>query len=320
MSNQEHVDILKQGVEVWNQWRSDYPEIQPNLRSADLRSADLIQANLTSADLLGADLCNADLHDADLIQANLVQVNLASANLRNANLIGADLIDVDLIDTNFIDATVGWTVFGNVDLSTTKGLETIQHEGPSTIGVDTFYRSQGNIPEEFLRGAGVDDTFIAYIRSFVGKPIDYYSCFISYSSRDKAFAKRLYADLQSNNVRCWFAPHDLKTGDRYRDRIDESIRLYDKLLLILSKHAVTSSWVEQEVETALEKERDLREQGTQRTVLFPVKLDDTVMQTTTAWAANLRRIWHIGDFCQWKDDDQYQKALSRLLRDLKAEV
>src|SRR5436189_5614353 len=99
--------------------------------------------------------------------------------------------------------------------------------------------------------------FITYIRSLAGKAIEYYSCFISYSSKDEAFAKRLYADLQSNNVRCWFAPHDLKIGDRYRDRIDESIRLYDKLLLILSKHAVTSSWVEQEVETALEKERIL---------------------------------------------------------------
>ena len=77
--------------------------------------------------------------------------------------------------------------------------------------------------------------------------IDYYSCFISYSSKDDAFAKRLYADLQSNHVRCWFAPEDLKIGDRIRTGIDEAIRVHDKLLLILSKSSVASGWVEREV-------------------------------------------------------------------------
>jgi hypothetical protein len=69
-----------------------------------------------------------------------------------------------------------------------KGLDSIRHEGPSTIGIDTIYRSHGNIPEAFLKGADVDNTFITYIRSLVGKPIEYYSCFISYSSKDDAFA------------------------------------------------------------------------------------------------------------------------------------
>src|SRR5205807_6700214 len=115
--------------------------------------------------------------------------------------------------TNLNEAKLGATSFGNVDLSVVKNLETAEHWGPSTIGIDTIYRSQGNIPEAFLKGAGVDDTFITYIRSLVGKPIDYYSCFISYSSKDDAFARRLHADLQSHNVRCWFAPEDLKWGE-----------------------------------------------------------------------------------------------------------
>src|SRR5438552_2096950 len=139
------------------------------------------------------------------------------------------------------------TVFGDVDLHAVKGLDALIHLGPSTIGIDTIYRSGGNIPEAFLKGAGVDDTFITYIRSLVGKPIEYYSCFISYSSKDDAFARRLYADLQSHNVRCWFAPEDLKWGERIRTGIDEAIRMHDKLLLILSKHSVASGWVEREV-------------------------------------------------------------------------
>jgi hypothetical protein len=155
---------------------------------------------------------------------------------------------------------------------------------------------------------------ITYIKSLVNNPINYYTCFISYSSKDQAFAKRLHADLQNNSIRCWFAPEDMKIGDKLRHRIDESIHLYDRLLLVLSEHSITSTWVEKEVETAFEKEQ----QG--KHVLFPIRLDDIVMTTTQSWAADIRRTRHIGDFTRWKQHDDYQQALERLLRDLKAET
>jgi hypothetical protein len=97
-------------------------------------------------------------------------------------------------------------------------------------------------------------------------------------------------------------------------RIDEAIRVHDKLLLVLSRSSVESAWVEKEVETAFEKER---RQGN-KPVLFPIRLDDAVMQTDQAWAADVRRTRHIGDFTRWKDHDAYQQAFQRLLRDLKA--
>jgi hypothetical protein len=53
-------------------------------------------------------------------------------------------------------------------------------------------------------------------------------------------------------------------------------------------------------------------------VLFPIRLDDTVVKTTQAWAADVRRTRHIGDFTQWKKHDQFEKVFARLLRDLKA--
>ena len=200
------------------------------------------------------------------------------------------------------------------DLNFAIGLETVHSSSPSSIGIDTIYLSQGNIPEIFLRGVGIDDTFITYIRSLVGKPIDYYSCFISHSSKDEAFAKRLYADLQSNNVRCWFAPEDLKWGGKIRSGIDEAIRIHDKLLLILTKNSVASGWVEHEVKTALAKERKEK-----RTVLFPVRLDKAVLDSPMAWATTIRHERNIGDFTSWKTHDNYQRAFNRLLRDLKAE-
>jgi hypothetical protein len=218
-----------------------------------------------------------------------------------------------LDDSDFTEAKIGNNVFANNDLSTVKGLETVRHRGPSTIGIDTIYKSEGKIPEVFLRGAGVPEDFITYMRSLVGKAIDFYSCFISYSSQDDDFAQRLHADLQHQGVRCWFAPEDLKIGDEFRMRIDESIRVYDKLMVVLSQNSIRSRWVEDEVEAAFEKEDKQK-----KLVLFPIRLDDAVMETHQAWAASLRRTRHIGDFRAWKDRDQYQKSFERLLRDLKA--
>jgi uncharacterized protein YjbI with pentapeptide repeats len=365
MASKEHLDILKQGVDVWNEWRKENPEVQIDfsgtnlrnrklrkidfhsikLRETDLAHIDLFDANLIGIDVYGAFLAEAQLSGANLTDANLDAAdfgwatlnksNLSGASLAYTNFIGAELVDTNLRKANLFytrfcqvifngadlgQARMNRTVFEDVDLSVVKGLETVEHKGPSTIGIDTIVHSQGKIPEIFLRKAGVPDSIIEAIPSLIGslKPIDYYTCFISYSSKDQEFVERLYADLQNKGVRCWFAPEDLKIGDKIRDRIDQSIRLYDKLLLILSEESVMSEWVEDEVEAAMEKERLTRERGEERTVLFPVRLDEAVKTTTKAWAAKLRRQRHIGNFSSWKNHDNYHQAFDRLLRDLEA--
>jgi hypothetical protein len=249
----------------------------------------------------------------DFSRVNLRDANFREADLEEANFSGADVNGAILDNSDVTGASMGHTVFADNDLSTVKGLETVHHFGPSTIGIDTIYKSKGNIPEVFLRGCGVPDDFITYMRSLVGKAIEFYSCFISYSSQDDDFAQRLHADLQNQGVRCWFAPEDLKIGDKFRTRIDESIRIYDKLMVVLSANSIRSPWVEEEVEAAIEKEHKQN-----KPVLFPIRLDDAVMETDQAWAASLRRTRHIGDFRAWKDHDEYQKSFDRLLRDLKA--
>src|SRR2546430_7734146 len=350
MANPDQLGILKQGVEAWNQWRSEHrgelPDLShANLRDAHLNGAYLLVTNLNGADLTNTDLSRAVLDAADLSgavltravlrDAHIVRTNLSHADLRGADLSSAYISSVDLRGADLRGAVLGTTyllnadlsgahldsallmlpVFGNIDLSSVKGLEMVRHEGPSIIGIDTIYRSKGRIPEGFLKKAGVPNSFIEYMHSLVGKAIDYYTCFISYSSKDDAFAQRLYADLQSNNVRCWFAPEDLKWGERIRSGIDEAIRLHDKLLLILSKHSVASGWVEREVKTALAKERKEK-----RTVLVPIRVDNAVLECPFAWATEIRHERNMGDFTKWKNHDEYQKAFTRLLPDLKAEA
>jgi uncharacterized protein YjbI with pentapeptide repeats len=290
-----------------------------NLTDADLTEAKLFsesnlsRADLTDANLIGARLFEANLTGADLTGANLTWARLDKANLRQTHLSRANLSLAILAEANFELAWFERTILAFVDLRRVKGLETADHIAASSIGIETIYLSNGEIPEVFLRGAGVPDTFITFAKSLASKPFDFYSCFISHSSVDQEFAERLHADPQANGVRCWYAPEDLKIGDRFRTRIDEAIRIHDKLLLILSENSVRSAWVETEVETAFERER--RES---RIVLFPIRIDDTVMQTDAAWAADIRRTRHIGDFRNWKDHGSYQKAFERLLRDLKA--
>lgn len=410
MANEEHVRIMNQGVEVWNNWRNRNRAVKPdlsdtnlegvvmrltrklevadftdvklwrstlasadlrgaNFKRADLRDARLDDANLQDADFSEAQLSRACLRRANLVNAQLISANLVSAimteaamdqvlcaaanlsgaileravmrfaDLKGANLNLANLMFADLSDASFQDATLVWadlrysnlnrvdlrctdlreatfgrTTLCDVDLSQARDLHTVLHEGPSHIGIDTIYRSGGAIPESFLRGCGIPDRFILHARSLINQPIEFYSCFIGHSSQDQAFVESLYAQLQEKGVRCWFAPEDMKIGDRIRPRIDESIRLHDKLLLVLSEDSVASSWVEQEVETALEHERK-----SGRTVLFPIRLDNAVMEIETGWPALIRNTRHIADFSRSKDHDAYQAAFERLLRDLKAE-
>lgn len=290
-----------------------------NLRGADLSRADLREANLGYADLSEADLSRAFLSGADLSGANLNGANarlatLIGAILGYATLGNADLSRALVYRADLNHAVLGWTTLNGLDLSEVNGLGTVIHRGPSYISIDTLYKSRGKIPETFLSGAGVPDEFLLYMRSLTSHAIEYSSAFISYSSRDGEFARRLYTDLQAKNVRCWFAPEDLKIGDEFWERIDESIRRYDKVLVILSKDSVASNWVEDEVSRALNRERE--QPGQQ--VLFPIRVDDAVFSTTAAWASNIKLRRHMGDFTHWKDHDAYQRAFTRLLRDLKA--
>ena len=298
---------------------ADLTEGDPDLINTDL---DSVAADLNGAYLRWAKLIGADLREAKLVGANLRWADLTRADLRGADLREANLRDASLSGANLSGAKVGWTIFGGVDLSTVEGLDTINHEGPSTVGIDTLYQSGGKIPEVFLRGAGVPDNFIAYASALVGQPIEFYSCFISYSTKDQPFADRLHADLQAKGVRCWFAPRHVSGGKKLHEQIDDAIRIYERLLLILSEHSMESEWVKTEIATA--RNREIKEK---RRMLFPVRLVD--FNTLRNWkcfdadtgkdSAREIREYFIPDFSRWKEHEPYQEALDRLLRDLKLE-
>jgi Pentapeptide repeats (8 copies) len=121
MANEEHLKILKQGVEQWNKWREENESIKPDLQVADLRGANLNGANLSDAELNGAKLFDAELFEANLSGANLSRAYLVGARLIGANLSGADLGGADLsgaylIGADLIGAKLRGASLGDVDL------------------------------------------------------------------------------------------------------------------------------------------------------------------------------------------------------------
>jgi uncharacterized protein YjbI with pentapeptide repeats len=341
MTDPEHVAKLLEGSNAWNAWRdTQHQDFIPllsrikfsgpslngaNLSRAILRGADFSEADLKAVNLTLADLSNSKLVAANLTNANISQALLGNANLEAAALSGADLTSANLSrsiltnadltvtnlnganlsNANLSGSVVGWTVFADTYLSSTSGLSEVKHVGPSSIGIDTIYESAG-LAENFLRGCGVPENFIAYARSLVGRAIEFYSCFISYSTKDQEFATRVHADLRAAGVRCWFAPHDIQGGRKIHDQIDEAIRLYDRLVLILSEDSMKSEWVKTEIAHARQKEVNEKRQ-----VLFPLSLVEYAK--VRSWkcpdgdtgkdSAREIREYFISDFSAWKDHE-----------------
>ena len=96
-------------------------------------------------------------------------------------------------EADFTNSSWQGTSLAAADVSEAIGLENVTHQAPSKIGVVTLFMSAGKIPEAFLRGRGVPEPFIVQLSALVAslEPIQLYSCFISYSSKEKARYRRV---------------------------------------------------------------------------------------------------------------------------------
>jgi uncharacterized protein YjbI with pentapeptide repeats len=259
------------------------------------------------ADFRNSTICNTDLTDINFLQSNLTDADLTDSDIKYSTF-----TNTIIKGTIFNRTHIGWTNFCNMDLSNAKNFSKAIYDGPSSIGIDTITNSHGNIPKTFLRGAGLSPEAIDIVHSLGKNKSNFYSAFISHSALDKQFASKLYKDLQRQGISCWFAPEDFKIGDKIRPTLYKSIHEQDKVIIVLSSNSIHSAWVEEEITAALEKER-----STNNTVLLPIMLDEDVMLTDQAWAANIRSSRHIGDFTKWKNTAVYKKALAVLIDALK---
>jgi tetratricopeptide (TPR) repeat protein len=138
--------------------------------------------------------------------------------------------------------------------------------------------------------------------------VDYYTCFICYSHEDDEFVKKIYSDLKEEGVRCWLDTKDLPWGAKIRQIIEKILQTSEKVLIALSENSINSTWVESEVELALERERQTKE-----AIIIPFSLDNAYKYTEVWWIPELR-LRKIGVFNEWREHPKYTEAFKDLLQ------
>ena len=328
MANQEHVDVVLQGAEAIKKWRKGNTGVR-----LDLSAANLSKAKLSGAKLSAANLSGAKLSGANLIGAKLSGADLGLADLGLANLIGAKIRNANLKGTELNDARFRSTILADVDLSKAKGLETVSHAGPSTIGTDTLAKT-GIITAEietFLRGCGLESWEIETARLYdqaldaeqisehlttqifskrTHGPMFMGGVFISYAHANVDFVDKLCAAIMEQGIQVYLDRRDFVAGSIEKN-ISRAIRINDQVVLVLSEEALKSKWVWDEIATTLEKEE---EEG--RDILFPIAVNDSWQKNVRNKRRLMREIKErlILDFSQ---EDTFDENLRKLIMGMK---
>lgn len=193
-----------------------------DFRSVRLEGANFFRVDLACSNLRGTNLSGANLVGSNLYNSLFEGSNLSHSNLRGANLVSAELTDVTLDETRFGSARFGRTSIAGVDLSKAAELDEVLHVYPSPIDITALQKTtQGlaSAPDlrrsevlRFLSNIGLPEDLMSIIRSWIGKPIEFYSVFLSHSSLDKDFCRNLYQDLRALGVSCWYDEHQILPG------------------------------------------------------------------------------------------------------------
>ncbi|MDZ8264406.1 pentapeptide repeat-containing protein [Nostoc sp. ChiQUE01b] len=117
MADKEHLNLLIQSSEVWNDWRQKNTEVQPNFSEANLERAVLINRNLQGANFKGANLHGVNIQKSDLSNADFIKANLSKANLIQVNLCGANLSEADIYAANLSQADLSGANLNKVNLA-----------------------------------------------------------------------------------------------------------------------------------------------------------------------------------------------------------
>ena len=165
MIKQECIVLLKQDVRAWNTWRKMYPDVHPDLSSANLKEANLSGADLREADLRDVDLSRAELRDANLSRASLRNADLIGTHLRGANLIGANLREADLRKAILNGADLRYATFNGADLIEADLIEAdLSGANLSRANLSRANLSRANLERAILSGTDLTNAYFTNTR------------------------------------------------------------------------------------------------------------------------------------------------------------
>ena len=289
---------------------------------ADMYSADLVRANLSGAfitmtNLLGARLNGADLVRAELNYVNLVLTSLVGANLTEVSLSNSNIKRAFLRDADLRKARLSWTSIADCNLAEAKGLETIQHDSPSSIGVDTLmisFRGAGNkfTPElrTFFLNAGVPVELLEELPRIISR-IKYYSAFVAYGEPDRGFAMRLTDDLKAKGVQCWLYPTDYTAGERTWREIGQKRKESEKMIVICSARSLIRDGLLKEIEEQVDEDPDK---------MIPVSLDPLWQEKgflVMRAGRDFKPFLLDKNYVNFHSDLVYEESLEKLLKGLR---
>lgn len=176
MANAGHIDIVRDRIDHWNDWRRKNTKVVPDFAGADLSELNLAGANLSKADFTGAklagtnlggsnlarakffraDLNQADLSRAILFKANLSQSDLAGANLNGADLSGAFLVRANLSGASLLGAVLQGASLGQASLFRAK-------LGKAVLRQASFFKAdltEADLGEADLEGANLQEAVL----------------------------------------------------------------------------------------------------------------------------------------------------------------
>jgi len=186
-----------------------------------------------------------------------------------------------------------------------------------------------NQPADVLKSIfGIHSTDIKQYTSDMTTPINYHKVFISYSFKDKVFAKRLNEALRLKGVSTFLWENDAPGGKRLKTIMSENIQEYDKLLFIASENSIKSPACQFELTEARDKQNKLW-----KTIYFPIHIDDFLFKVKKddvrprekqdEFWANIEELREINstDFSAFAKDDfdknEFEKSIHKLVIDLK---
>ena len=256
-----------------------------------------------------------DFHDMYFENCIIDRTGFNYVDLRYCNFINTILFDTSFVNCSMLENTIIKT-------------ERLKYDSQASIDLQTIIKSE-NISFDILKHYfNINDPNIKTIVSKVATKVEFKKVFISFSFKDKKFVQRLYDQLTSKGIPCFFWMKDAPPGQPLEDIMTSGIKVHDKVLFIASKDSLKSNACQFELSEGRKKQAE-----TWENTIFPIHIDDFLFQVTknqirpieqaNEYWANIEEIKRVNsvDFSEFNKDriniKKFKEAINKIVTALR---